>query len=233
MPGGLGGLGRIRGCQITHTCGLDPRKKIEENINNLEKNIKNLANNAAENAIGESGKALLSKIEEVKQVLKDITDPEKMLKEWLEKILETTEDATMDFVKDGIKQYEIPNVYQLTPFVRLEVNNTTLNIRIIIFISHPNVDLNHVKDEKKLTESSYGDFVITSSLDILKPNISDLNKSIKSAKFEFRDTAIKDQIISQFKDNEGEILAGIITNQFAEYLNVFKKLQEMSGLFKF
>ncbi|PEY66222.1 MULTISPECIES: hypothetical protein [Bacillus cereus group] len=234
-----------RACEILGTCDIDidmpkiPKKidlstmSAEDVFNNVEDSLKNIANNTAINEIGENGKALLNKIEEAKKLIDNITNPQEMVRTWIQKVLSTTEDSTMEFVKNEIKQYEIPQIYQLTPLVKLGANNSTLSVYMFIFISQPNIDLNHIKDENKLNETSYGDLRISLTLDILKPNINSLSDALKSARFEIRDASIKDQITSKFQGKEGEIIAGIITNQFKEYLDVFKKLQDMTDLFNF
>ncbi|WP_347722495.1 hypothetical protein [Lysinibacillus capsici] len=156
-----------------------------------------------------------------------------MIRKWKKTILHEAEELIIATLENETKNYEEPNIYQLAPLLKLDINNTTINIDVYLFVTKPRVDTSS-RDPQWLESISFAVLKTQVKYDILQPfNIKQFEDAMKSTNFRVIDDSIKDTLTDEFKDKQKDLIINILSNHFSKYFEIFKKIQSSLSIFDF
>ncbi|MED1512415.1 MULTISPECIES: hypothetical protein [Bacillus cereus group] len=183
------------------------------------------------NVVGDNGTELLQKIDQAKEDLKDIQDPNKMVKKWRAIVLGKAEEAAMAYLEEETKKYET-SIYQIAPLVLLEMSKMTVNAEIFLYISDPNEDTGGLSKTGQFEKISYAVLRAEFQFDVTNPfDINQVKDAIESARFKILQDSIKEQLTEKFEKEQQKLIIDVVEHQFGDAFEIFKNFQENLNLF--
>lgn len=215
--------------------GLDPRKMSSQDIyNKMEEHINHLVGDTANDLIGEEGRELLKIIEESKEILKQLSNPDEMIREWKKAILHEAEEAVIAYLEEETGAYEIENIYQLAPLLSLNLKNTTVNVDIRLYVSRPDKDTSSIRHAHLLDEISFAVLRASFNYDITQPyNLKPIEDTIRSVRFQVFEDSISERLTEEFEKQQQDLIIQLVPNYFFKYFEVFKRIQDATKVFDF
>jgi uncharacterized membrane protein YheB (UPF0754 family) len=194
--------------------------------------IKKIAESEVSEAFGEEGRQLLREIDEAKEKLKHLTNPQEMLNEWKKAILHEAEEAIIAYLEEETKQYEIPSIFQLVPLIVLDIKNTTVDVDAYLYVSRPDIDASELRHADRIEAISFAVLRAKFKQDVSQPyNLNQIEEAIKSARFQTLEDSIKAQLTEEFEKNQKDIIVKLIPNYFTKYFAVFERIQNATKVF--
>ncbi|TKH73467.1 hypothetical protein FC676_11715 [Bacillus cereus] len=192
----------------------DLSKKFEETITNeIEKNI------------GEDERKLLNDIKDALKLLEILLNPDQWLREAKQSIIYNAQESAIEYLEVETQQYE-NDIYKLSPLVIISLDNSTVNVIVLIYLTNPNVDTTRIRDREEMKRNSYAvlytdfNFDISNSLDLKQ-----IQQAIQIPRFELYVDTMQQVMAGNIQQTITDIILNLVPQRLSVLFEVFDKVR--------